>query len=102
MCAMCHCCGSELVKLENDETVMGNENFLKFDGEANLFSCKVCGETQSSPHMTTMISPTISLSSSDSCVSSSSKFKIFSFAFNSYIYISPSLPGIREETVEDN
>lgn len=74
MCAMCHSCGSELMKLENGEKVIGNESSSKLESGANLLSCKVCGETRSSPCMTPMISPTISLSSSDSSISSSSKF----------------------------
>lgn len=73
MCTMCHSCGSELVKLENGEKVNGNDSFLKLDSGTNLLSCKVCGETQLSSHMIPVISPTISLTSSDSSLSNSSK-----------------------------
>ncbi|OWM67684.1 hypothetical protein CDL15_Pgr019185 [Punica granatum] len=76
MCAMCHSCGSVLVKLENGEKVTHDRSVLKLDGGTSLFSCKVCGETQLSPQMTPMISPTSSLSSSDSSVSSSSEFSV--------------------------
>ncbi|KAK4788753.1 hypothetical protein SAY86_020072 [Trapa natans] len=77
MCAMCHSRGSEIMKMENDEKVTGNDSLLKLEngGGGNCISCKDCGEAQSSTS-TPMISPTISLSSCDSTVSSSSEFSV--------------------------
>lgn len=86
MCSVCHSSGSGLVKLDNGEKVTGDKTFLNSDSGANLFSCKVCGETRPSPYMTPMIRPTISLLSSDSSFSSSSKFPKFPPMFLVVIY----------------
>jgi 1-phosphatidylinositol-3-phosphate 5-kinase len=78
---MCHNCGAELLKLE-EKNRQKNENSLKFDTGGTIWSCKFCGDKQRgesikrdslTPFTTLMISPTTSLSSSDSFGSNSSK-----------------------------
>jgi 1-phosphatidylinositol-3-phosphate 5-kinase len=82
MCSTCHNCGAELLKLE-EKNRQKNGNSLKFDTGGPIWSCKFCGDKQqresikrdsSSPDATPTISPTTSLSSSDSFGSNCSKF----------------------------
>ena len=81
MCSMCHNC-VELSKLEEKKR-QETGNSLNLDIGGPIWPCKFCGKKQegesvkrdiASPYTTPMMSPTTSLSSSDSFVSSSSKF----------------------------
>lgn len=85
MCSMCHNCGVELLKLEEKKR-QENGNSLKLDPGGPILYCKFCGKKQegesikqdsASPYTTPMISPTTSLSSSDSFASNCSKFLSF-------------------------
>ena len=81
---MCHHCGAELTKSKNNRNVEENVNSLKIGMQDSNLSCKFCGlkheqeselgSVRHSPHVTPMISPTTSLSSSDRSASSCSKF----------------------------
>lgn len=82
MCSMCHNCGAELLKLEEKKR-QENGNSLKLHTGG---SCKFCRKKQegesikwdgASQHEKPMISPTTSLSSSDSFVTNCSKFLSF-------------------------
>lgn len=83
MCSMCHHCEADLTKSKDDGKIQKNVNSLKSGNQDPICICKSCGvklEQDSikqgimSPYATPMISPAISLSSSDRSVSSCSKF----------------------------
>ena len=85
MCSMCHNCGVELSKLEEKKR-QENGNSLKLDLGGPISYCKFCGKKQggelikrdgASPYTTPMISPSTSMSSSDSFASNCSKFLSF-------------------------
>lgn len=101
MCSTCHNCGAELLKLE-EKNRQKNGNSLKFDTGGPIWSCKFCGDKQqresikrdsSSPDATPTISPTTSLSSSDSFGSNCSESSV---DVNSYDR------GNREESTMDD
>ncbi|KAM4131149.1 hypothetical protein ACJW30_01G156100 [Castanea mollissima] len=84
MCSMCHNCGVELLKLEEKKR-QENGNSLKLDPGGPILYCKFCGKKQegesikrdsASPYITPMISPSTSLSSSDSFASNCSEFSV--------------------------
>jgi hypothetical protein len=90
MCTMCHFCGAELRRSDEDKKKLETRNSLKCCNGGLIMSCKFCGERQGrrdvkldglSPYATPMISPTTSLSSSDSYVSSCSKFLFSCYCF---------------------
>ncbi|KAG7942800.1 hypothetical protein I3843_15G005900 [Carya illinoinensis] len=81
MCSMCHNCGAELLKLEENKR-QENGNSLKLHTGG---SCKFCRKKQegesikwdgASQHEKPMISPTTSLSSSDSFVTNCSEYSV--------------------------
>ncbi|KAK9270349.1 hypothetical protein L1049_025928 [Liquidambar formosana] len=82
---MCHICGVEFKKLNECNQNHQNENSLKLDDGDCISYCKFCGgklEIESikgdglSPSSTLLINPAVSLTSSDSCVSSCSEFSV--------------------------
>ncbi|KAL4651637.1 hypothetical protein ACB092_01G174800 [Castanea dentata] len=84
MCSMCHNCGVELLKLEEKKR-QENGNSFKLDPGGPILYCKFCGKKQegesikrdsASPYTTPMISPSTSLSSSDSFASNCSEFSV--------------------------
>lgn len=90
MCIMCHYCGAGLSESNFDNKKEGNENSLKFNGKVSNRPCKSCGEKleranakwrSNSPYVTPYISPTTSLQSTDSCVSTCSKLPSLCFHF---------------------
>ncbi|XP_027364177.1 putative 1-phosphatidylinositol-3-phosphate 5-kinase FAB1D isoform X2 [Abrus precatorius] len=92
MCSMCHHCGEGLTGSNIDSKKHGNESGLKLNGKVSTRPCKYCGETleqenvkwhSTSPHVTPDISPTTSLSSTDSCVSTCSEFSVDVNSFES-------------------
>ncbi|KAJ9146033.1 hypothetical protein P3X46_028352 [Hevea brasiliensis] len=84
MCSMCHYCGAQLPKSEDEKRKPNNENSLKLNGEGHNWSCRFCREKQEQGHLkqdgssptSPMISPTTSLSSSDRSVSSCSDLSV--------------------------
>ncbi|XP_022773471.1 putative 1-phosphatidylinositol-3-phosphate 5-kinase FAB1D isoform X2 [Durio zibethinus] len=85
MCSMCHCCGAELTKSNEDKRNTENGNALTSSTGDSIWSCKLCLERQGrefvkqdfiSPYATPMISPTTSLSGSDRSYSSCSDFSV--------------------------
>ncbi|KAI4352822.1 hypothetical protein L6164_007038 [Bauhinia variegata] len=85
MCSMCHNCGADLTESKDCNNKQGNDNTLKLNSRISLRPCKFCGEKlerenvkwdSASPSVTPMISPTTSLSSTDSCVSTCSEFSV--------------------------
>uniref|UniRef100_A0A6P6GA43 1-phosphatidylinositol-3-phosphate 5-kinase n=1 Tax=Ziziphus jujuba TaxID=326968 RepID=A0A6P6GA43_ZIZJJ len=85
MCSMCHHCEDNLTKSKDDGKIQKDVSSLKLVNQDLIGSCKFCGvkkEQESikqgimSPYATPMISPTTSLSSSDSTVSSYSDFSV--------------------------
>jgi len=79
---MCHYCGASLTGSNADNKKQGNESSLKLNGKVPVKPCKACGEklerenvkrNSTSPYATPHISPSASLSSTDSCVSTCSK-----------------------------
>lgn len=95
MCTMCHVCGSELSKVSNGNKNHQNEIISKLNDGAILLHCKFCDKMKErdstrrdvmSPYETPTISPTTSLSSCDSSVSSCSKFSVGFVKFASYIF----------------
>jgi 1-phosphatidylinositol-3-phosphate 5-kinase len=89
---MCHYCGAGLTESNVENKKPGNECNLKLNGKVPGRPCKFCGERleqenvkwhNTSPYATPHISPTTSLSSTDSCVSTSSKF----LSLHLYFYI---------------
>ncbi|XP_028804330.1 LOW QUALITY PROTEIN: putative 1-phosphatidylinositol-3-phosphate 5-kinase FAB1D [Neltuma alba] len=82
---MCHYCGAGLTDSKLDDKNRGNQGNLKLDSKVPIRPCKFCGEKQkkesvkrdsTSPCMTPLISPTTSLSSTDSCASVCSDFSV--------------------------
>lgn len=82
MCTMCHVCGSELSKVSNGNKNHQNEIILKLNVGAHCKFCDKMKERDSikrdvmSPYETPTISPTTSMSSYDSSVSSCSEFSV--------------------------
>ncbi|KAK6276842.1 hypothetical protein POUND7_017165 [Theobroma cacao] len=85
MCSMCHHCGAEVTKSNEDKRKQENSNALISSNGDTIWSCKLCWERQGrefvkrdgvSPSATPMISPTTSLSSSDRSYSSCSDFSV--------------------------
>ncbi|TKY51496.1 putative 1-phosphatidylinositol-3-phosphate 5-kinase FAB1D [Spatholobus suberectus] len=85
MCSMCHYCGVGLTESNVDNKKQGNESSLKLNGKVSIRPCKSCGEKleranvkwhSTSPYATPHISPTTSLQSTDSCVSTCSEFSV--------------------------
>ncbi|XP_019442005.1 PREDICTED: putative 1-phosphatidylinositol-3-phosphate 5-kinase FAB1D isoform X3 [Lupinus angustifolius] len=73
---MCHYCGACLTKSNSVNNNQGNDSSVKFNVKVPKKSCKSCGEKpeqenvkwgHTSPYFTPHISPTASLTSSDSC-----------------------------------
>lgn len=86
---MCHYCGVGLTESNVDNKKQGNES-LKLNGKVPIKPCKFCGEKlerenvkwdSTSPYVTPLISPTTSLTSTDSCVSTCSKLLSLCFYF---------------------
>lgn len=79
---MCHYCGAQLPKSEDEKRKPVNANSLKLNGDGHNWSCRFCREKQEQGYLkgdgwslaSPMISPTTSLSSTDRSVSSCSKF----------------------------
>lgn len=87
---MCHYCGAGLTESKVDTKNQNNESNLKLDSKVPIRPCKFCREKlkqenviwdSASPQMIPMISPTTSLSSTDSCVSTCSKLLSLFFFF---------------------
>ncbi|KAK6938481.1 Chaperonin Cpn60/GroEL/TCP-1 family [Dillenia turbinata] len=86
MCAMCHACGAELTMSIEDKKRLPNEDAIRLNSGEPVRSCKFCGEKQedesakqdglSPSHTARMLSPMISLSSSDSFASNCSDFSV--------------------------
>ncbi|KAK7270391.1 hypothetical protein RIF29_23490 [Crotalaria pallida] len=86
MCSMCHYCGACLMESNVVNKKQGNESSLKLNGKDPIKPCKFCGEKlekenvkwdSTSPYVTPPhISPTSTLSSTDSCVSTCSEFSV--------------------------
>ncbi|XWS24864.1 hypothetical protein CRYUN_Cryun27aG0021600 [Craigia yunnanensis] len=85
MCSMCHYCGAELMKFNEDKRKQENGDALISSTGDPIWSCKLCLKRQGrefvkrdgiSPYATPMISPTTSLSSSDHSYSSGSDFSV--------------------------
>ncbi|XP_059631892.1 putative 1-phosphatidylinositol-3-phosphate 5-kinase FAB1D [Cornus florida] len=85
MSNMCRVCGAELVRLNKCKEKQENGNSIQLNGKEPVMACKHCGEKQNkdsvkqdglSPYATPLISPTASLTSSDSIVSSCSDFSV--------------------------
>ncbi|BAT94383.1 hypothetical protein VIGAN_08098200 [Vigna angularis var. angularis] len=85
MCIMCHYCGAGLSESNFDNKKEGNESSLKFNAKVSIRPCKSCGEKleranskwrSNSPFVTPYVSPTTSLQSTDSCVSTCSDFSV--------------------------
>ncbi|KAK6939801.1 Chaperonin Cpn60/GroEL/TCP-1 family [Dillenia turbinata] len=86
MCVMCHACGAELTMSIEDNKRSPNEDAIRLNSREPLWSCKFCGEKQedestkqdglSPPHTTPMLSPAVSLSSTDSFASSCSDLSV--------------------------
>ncbi|KAH1139491.1 hypothetical protein GLYMA_10G218400v4 [Glycine max] len=85
MCSMCRYCGVGLSESNFDNKKQGNESSLKLNGKVSIRPCKSCGEKleranakwhSTSPYATPLISPTTSLLSTDSCVSTCSEFSV--------------------------
>ncbi|CAK7323608.1 unnamed protein product [Dovyalis caffra] len=81
MYSMCHYCGADWAKLNDEKKKLENGDCLKLNGEEPIWSCRFCQEKQEpelmdglSHSMSPMISTTASLSSSDRSISSCSKF----------------------------
>lgn len=83
MCSMCHYCGAELTKSNEDRRKLENSNYLISSTGDPIWYCKLCLERHGtefvkqdgiSPYATPLISPTTSLSSSDRSYSSCSKY----------------------------
>lgn len=83
MCSMCRYCGVGLSESNFDNKKQGNESSLKLNGKVSIRPCKSCGEKleranakwhSTSPYATPLISPTTSLLSTDSCVSTCSNY----------------------------
>ncbi|EEF29076.1 phosphatidylinositol-4-phosphate 5-kinase, putative [Ricinus communis] len=81
---MCHCCGAQLPKSENEKRKLENENSLKSNGEGHGLPCRFCQEKQEQGYIkqnswnptSPIISPTTSLSSNDRSVSSCSELSV--------------------------
>lgn len=91
MCSMCHYCGAGLTESKVDNKNQVNVGNLKLDSKVPRRPCKFCEEKlkqenvnwdSKSPHLTPLISPTTSLSSTDSCVSTCSKFLFLLFCID--------------------
>ncbi|XP_045808315.1 putative 1-phosphatidylinositol-3-phosphate 5-kinase FAB1D isoform X2 [Trifolium pratense] len=86
MCTMCEYCGGSLTESNAGNTKHENESSLKVNGKVPSKPCKSCGEKKlerdnekrnsTNPYATLYISPTASLSSTDSCVSTCSEFSV--------------------------
>lgn len=85
MCSMCHYCGAELTKSNEDRRKLENSNYLISSTGDPIWYCKLCLERHGtefvkqdgiSPYATPLISPTTSLSSSDRSYSSCSDFSV--------------------------
>lgn len=85
---MCHYCGAGLSESNFDNKKEGNESSLKFNAKVSIRPCKSCGEKleranakwrSNSPYVTPYVSPTTSLQSTDSCVSTCSKLPSLCF-----------------------
>ncbi|KAK7343793.1 hypothetical protein VNO77_12828 [Canavalia gladiata] len=85
MCSMCHYCGAGLAQSNIDNKKQGDWSDLKLNGKVSIGPCKFCGEklerenvkwNSNSPYVTPHISPTTSLSSTESCVSTCSEFSV--------------------------
>ncbi|KAL6318383.1 hypothetical protein AAG906_040556 [Vitis piasezkii] len=84
MSNMCHVCGAKLTNSREDKDKHKNENSLKLNGDS-ISSCKLCGQKHHqealkwddlSSYPSRISSPPISLTSSDSTVSSCSEFSV--------------------------
>ncbi|XP_057422625.1 putative 1-phosphatidylinositol-3-phosphate 5-kinase FAB1D isoform X2 [Lotus japonicus] len=91
MCSMCHHCGAGLMESNVDDKKQGNESSVAI-GKVPIKPCKFCGEklghentkwNSTSPYATPLISPTVSLSSTGSCVSTCSEFSVDLNSFDS-------------------
>lgn len=89
MSNMCHVCGAKLTNSREDKDKHKNENSLKLNGDP-ISSCKLCGQKHHqealkwddlSSYPSRISSPPISLTSSDSTVSSCSKSLLFLLFF---------------------
>ena len=88
----CHVCGAKLTNVREDKDKLKNENSIKLNGDP-IKSCKLCGQKlhheaikweDLNSYPSRISSPPISLTSSDSTVSSCSKsflFLLFFFQF---------------------
>ncbi|KAG8660738.1 hypothetical protein MANES_02G188400v8 [Manihot esculenta] len=84
MYSMCHYCGAQLPKSEDEKRKPVNANSLKLNGDGHNWSCRFCREKQEQGYLkgdgwslaSPMISPTTSLSSTDRSVSSCSDLSV--------------------------
>ncbi|XP_057973777.1 putative 1-phosphatidylinositol-3-phosphate 5-kinase FAB1D isoform X2 [Malania oleifera] len=85
MCNMCQFCGLELAKEKQCNNNQDHENSLQINCGDPYSPCKLCIEKHEqesvkqddfSPYTTPLISPTVPLSSTDSCVSSCSESSV--------------------------
>ncbi|KAG5077990.1 hypothetical protein JHK82_056685 [Glycine max] len=106
MCSMCHYCGVGLTESNFDNKKQGNESSLKLNGKVSIRPCKSCGEKleranakwhSTSPYATPLISPTMSLLSTDSCVSTCSEFSVDVNSSDRNSQEESSVEGIVEE-----
>ncbi|KAL1343515.1 hypothetical protein HN51_029888 [Arachis hypogaea] len=105
MCSMCHYCGAGLMGSNVEEKKQDHESSLKLNSKVPTKPCKFCGEklerenmklNGTSPFATPHISPTSSLSSSGSCVSTCSDFSVDVNSFDRMSREESTVGGARE------
>ncbi|KAK7391172.1 hypothetical protein VNO78_19584 [Psophocarpus tetragonolobus] len=106
MCSMCHYCGVGLTESNFDKKKQGNVCSLKLNGKISVRPCKSCGEklerangkwNSIGPFATPHISPTTSLQSTDSCVSTCSEFSVDVNSFDRNSQEVSSVEGVVED-----
>ncbi|RDX90164.1 putative 1-phosphatidylinositol-3-phosphate 5-kinase FAB1D, partial [Mucuna pruriens] len=109
MCSMCHYCGVSLTESNFGNKKQGDESSLKLNGKVSIRPCKSCGEKlqqanvkwhSTSSYVTPNISPTTSLQSTDSCVSTCSEFSVDLNSSDRYLAMSKQRNSQEESTVE--
>ncbi|KAK7279745.1 hypothetical protein RJT34_24802 [Clitoria ternatea] len=102
---MCHYCGAGLTE-SNVGKKLGSQSGLKLNGKVSIGACKVCGEKlerenvkchSTSPYVTPHISPTTSLLSTDSCVSTCSEFSVDVNSFERNSQEESTVEGVMED-----